>query len=713
MYGRKNRSKPAHRQRGPVRLGVEMLEDRTTPAQLTVTSALDPAVLTAGTLRYAVNQANGDAANGISDTIVFNTAQMGGGTIALHEGELVLSAARGSTITIAGGGQITINGNNGSRVFEIEAGSVTISGTTITGGRSPNGGGILNYANLTLNQDILTGNHETAGGNGGGAILSWGGGSALTIDQTTISNNSATWTGGGISLIDGGTLLLNGSTVSGNTSNRDGGGITLQSITHNISATVENCTIANNTASLYSGGGLLNIGYGSGTNASLMILDSTIADNSAPFAGGVSSWAAAGTVTTQYGNTIFAANSNSNVPYQSGTLISLGHNLSSDATGNLIAVGDRPSTAVLLGPLGNNGGPTQTMALLSGSPAIGAGTLSAGLPTDQRGLPRTNTADIGAYQTQSAVTFEVSTPTTAVTAGSAFQVTVTALDHYGNVATAYNGSVTLTSSDGQAVSPSTVELTNGVATVSVTLSVADTLRITAAAGTVEGTSNIVVVAANQPVSGPGRGGWQLGPGRSLWSYCSLVLDVPATAMPGTSFGATVTLVALGRTVNYTGVASLECALTNVANPPILTFPVPLTNGRGAIPVTFNQVGTYECDISMVIAGTFIPPAQLKWVAVSAPTLSLTHQLVTSSGLQEWYLTNTGTQGVTVSYWYQETTHLTSGYNYIGPITTVTNVYLPRGDSIAIADYYVPDSIGDWATSQGGVSGTTLTWADYN
>jgi uncharacterized repeat protein (TIGR03803 family) len=426
--------------------------------RLTVTSAQDPTSLTPGTLRYAVNQANADAVNGISDTIVFNTAQMGTSTITLHQGQLDLSAGK-ATITIDGGGHITVSGNNASRVFEVETGSVTISGLTITGGSSPSGGGVLNLADLTLDQDVLTGNRETAGGNGGGAVLSWGGGTSLTVNQSTISNNSATWTGGGISLIDGGTLLLTNSTVSGNTSSRDGGGITVQSISHNVSATVENCTIANNTASQYSGGGILNIGYGKGTSATLTILDSTIAGNHAPYAGGVSSWASSGTVTTKYGNTIFAGNTNGNVPYQSGTLTSLGHNLSSDGTGNLTAAGDRPNTAALLAPLGNYGGPTQTMALLAGSPAIDVGDPKQLGVADQRGVVRTGGVNIGAYQASASAL--VLTAPASVTAGTPFTLTVTAVDAFGQVAVGYRGTVHFSSSDAAATLPTKYTFTAG------------------------------------------------------------------------------------------------------------------------------------------------------------------------------------------------------------------------------------------------------------
>ncbi len=65
--------------------------------------------------------------------------------------------------------------------------------------------------------------------------------------------------------------------------------------------------------------------------------------------------------------------------------------------GNIVLTG---STGPGLAPLGNNGGPTQTMALLPGSPAIGAGVALKIAPTDQRGDPLDTPPDIGAYQSQ-------------------------------------------------------------------------------------------------------------------------------------------------------------------------------------------------------------------------------------------------------------------------------------------------------------------------
>src|SRR5215469_1064747 len=97
----------------------------------------------------------------------------------------------------------------------------------------------------------------------------------------------------------------------------------------------------------------------------------------------------------------------------SGTLTSEGYNLSSDSTCNFNNPGDLNNHDPMLGPLQNNGGPTQTMALHPGSPAIDGGNPSGCtdgqghlLKTDQRGMPRPDKedsvgCDIGAYESQS------------------------------------------------------------------------------------------------------------------------------------------------------------------------------------------------------------------------------------------------------------------------------------------------------------------------
>ncbi len=116
-----------------------------------------------------------------------------------------------------------------------------------------------------------------------------------------------------------------------------------------------------------------------------------------------------GTVTL--GNTIVAENTavGGGGPDALGTIVSQGHNLIGETDGSSGWVGsDLTGTSAyplnpLLAPLGNYGGPTQTMALLPGSPAIDAGNnglVPAGVTTDQRGLPRVvnGFVDIGAFE---------------------------------------------------------------------------------------------------------------------------------------------------------------------------------------------------------------------------------------------------------------------------------------------------------------------------
>jgi hypothetical protein len=83
-----------------------------------------------------------------------------------------------------------------------------------------------------------------------------------------------------------------------------------------------------------------------------------------------------------------------------GSVVDGGHNICSDASAKLSSYASRNSTGPLLGPLSDNGGPTPTMALLPGSPAIDAGDDTACPSTDQRGVPRPAGAacDIGAFE---------------------------------------------------------------------------------------------------------------------------------------------------------------------------------------------------------------------------------------------------------------------------------------------------------------------------
>jgi hypothetical protein len=161
-------------------------------------------------------------------------------------------------------------------------------------------------------------------------------------------------------------------------------------------------------------------------------------------------------VSASFLDTIVAGNASSRIHFDVGlgrtaAITSQGYNLigvTDDTTGwvasDLTGAAGSPLDPQL-GPLQDNGGPTQTMALLPGSPALGAGSAAGAPALDQRGAPRLGRYDIGAYQA-SAYSFDVSAPAT-VTPGAPFAVTVTARDVYGNVAVGYTGTVYLNSSD--------------------------------------------------------------------------------------------------------------------------------------------------------------------------------------------------------------------------------------------------------------------------
>jgi hypothetical protein len=151
------------------------------------------------------------------------------------------------------------------------------------------------------------------------------------------------------------------------------------------------------------------------------------------------------------GNTILAGNSAATSPDVSGALNSQGYNLIGDGTGGSgFDPTDQVGTSAnpidpMLGPLQGNGGPTQTMALLPGSPALNAGDPAQLGTADQRGVVRSGGVNIGAYQA-SATALVLAAPDTGE-AGVPFDLTVTAVDPFGQVAVGYTGTVTFSTSD--------------------------------------------------------------------------------------------------------------------------------------------------------------------------------------------------------------------------------------------------------------------------
>jgi predicted outer membrane repeat protein/parallel beta-helix repeat protein len=230
---------------------LESLDDRLVPSTLTVTNAADSG---AGSLRADI------AAAKSGDTIVFAPSLVGQ-TITLTSGEL--SITTGVTIQGPAADQLTVSGNNQSRVFEVNASQpVVLSGMTITqgngaGGRPWGGGAVLDYAStLAVNNCTLSNNVAAQGG----AIANIGG--ALTMSGCTVSNNSANGVYGGGIYTQSGVLQIANSTLTGNhVSGPDygmGEGGAVYSLLSKVSLT--NCTLSNNSAvgtggAIYESGG--------------------------------------------------------------------------------------------------------------------------------------------------------------------------------------------------------------------------------------------------------------------------------------------------------------------------------------------------------------------------------------------------------------------------------------------------------------------------
>jgi len=310
---------------------------------------------------------------------------------------VIIVGSGAATTTIDGGG----SSHPVIAVANVKA-HVNLSNLTIRHGSAFCGGGVYNIGTLAIRNTIISGNHVASTllrTSAGGGVCNSG---IAMISNSTISGNSGTGTverftqGGGI--FNQGTLTINKSTISGNSLTfGEGGGISNAG-----TATINNSTISGNDGYLRGGGILTGV-----VTAKLTINNSTISGNPALYGvGGIAKLY--GSVVLQ--NSIVGKNSGGNCY---GVLNSNGYNLSSDATCHFNNVGDLNNTDPKLGPLQNNGGPTTTMALPSGSPAIDAGNPSGCndghgrlLTTDQRGMPRpdkedTAGCDMGAYEYQS------------------------------------------------------------------------------------------------------------------------------------------------------------------------------------------------------------------------------------------------------------------------------------------------------------------------
>ena len=314
--------------------------------------------------------------------------------------------------TVHGGGGGGGGGDEGGG-GEGEETSATITGVTLTDVRvldnqsGSAGGGISNAAPLTLNNVVVSGNSAVT--NGGGIYND----AQLAVMNSTIGTTAALTTPniaeGGGGLFDTGmhNTVIEESAIAGNTA-VGGGGISARAM---VNMTIVNTTINGNSAT--------DVGGGITTNGPITLQNDTISSNSSgnDSTSGGAGINAFGKGVYQYVNTLFQGNSAtgsgvvsncgcSGLSCNSGVMVSLGHNLADDATCALSGSGDMANTSAALGAMAGNGGPTETRALASGSPAIDAGDNANCPNTDQRGsmrpadgsLKNTEICDIGAFE---------------------------------------------------------------------------------------------------------------------------------------------------------------------------------------------------------------------------------------------------------------------------------------------------------------------------
>jgi len=563
-------------------------------------------------LRSAISQANSLGAGDIT----IDTSQFGGTTpwtSTLTTGVLGLS----SNLSITGPGQehLILSGDNLSSIFQVANGAVaTISGLSVTAGNSAsNGGGITNAGMLTLSNVAVTNSVATQDG---GGIYSSG---TLTVNSTTISGNTAAGNGGGVATT--GTSVFYDSTLSGNTATGNGGGIDNRG-----TLLIPQSTFYGNTAA--DGAGLENE-----ASATLLLAQSTVSGNLASSATG-------GTVTNQNAvqsavtilNSIVAGNT-----APGGDCVSCGTQVSF----NLF---DVAAATLKLGPLANNGGPTETLLPLASSPAIGSGSVSlatnSGLPqslvneslvNDQRGTGYSrivsNSVDLGSIQDNSGPPNSIVLAVTgSAVAGNTLSATLQALTASASVDPAYSGTVHFTSSDSNAMLPSDytfVPSDNGSHVFSVALRSSGSQSITATdteASALRASQTITVTPAAAATITLNAGSGQTANDGSAFTttLSAKVSDSFGNSVPGTTVVFTAPAPSSGASGTFAGgssSASVATGSNGVATAP--AFTANSTAGQysvsaaaqGLTPITFALTNVIPADYSISATPTSLTIVQ--------------------------------------------------------------------------------------------------------
>lgn len=389
-----------------------------------------------------------------------NYGRQEGGAIFSHSGNGIGSVTKITRTTIANNITDSIVGQGGG--FLVWGGTtLQIVDSVISGNKASEsaGGFVYDVDSTTINNTLITGN-SSSGSSGGLNVFHdafSGVTSAVAINNSTISGNTSAFHGGGLKL---GNVVatLTGDTISANSAGYTGGGVFVFNTTSPIAAqlSLQQSTVTGNSATKFGGGidasgvdavsisrsliGFNNVydPSGGGGGLALRFVKTLVSvDNSTIYGnyaynngGGIGIFdAGTGNVTT-FSNATIAGNVTFNyasngilgagTPHINGSIIANGtsHSSNQDVDGTFAesyslirnvgsavltpAPGNKNGQDPLLGPLTVNGGPTLSMLPMIGSPVLDAGPTAITSGVDQRGLPRfvNGRVDMGAVERQ-------------------------------------------------------------------------------------------------------------------------------------------------------------------------------------------------------------------------------------------------------------------------------------------------------------------------
>jgi HYR domain len=576
---------------------------------------------------------NGAGSNAKGGSIYFE-----GGTLTIAGSRIANSSATGGK----GGDDPPPSQGNGGNGGMAQGGGVWLGGGTVT------------VDNTTFESTVANGGDSGRGDNGVEPAGEADGGAIYSLATTTVSNSTfhlASAVGGnggdafatfcfgghtagdagaargGAILADGGSVIVDTDTFANNVATGGNGGDGGQT---NPGGGGHDCG-ANGAGGLAYGGAITN-----NNGATLNIKHSTISLNNAqagnsgvdqpgvdkplkPVAQGTGGGIRVGPGAVTLENTIIAGNTAANGtgdassaptagPNVDGTVTSNGHNLLGNTTGatGFTGTGDQTAANPMLAPLASNGGPTQTMALTIGSPAIDAGVAS-GATTDQRGLPRTvddpgvpnnggsDGTDIGAYE--SPVLCSLTCPTNVSVSND--HDSCGAIVTYTTPSGTGCGTVTCDHPSGSffGVGPTTVQCTSPAGpTCSFTVTVNDTQA----------------PAITPPPDASYQCASQVPPALPAQATASDNCGAPTVTVSESSnggAGTTASPLIITRTYKATDAASLSTSATQTITvidntPPSITCPanivVSAIPGTCAAPVTFTVGATDNCSIPSVV-----------------------------------------------------------------------------------------------------------------